>query len=686
MIISAKINFFLKHFLFLSILISLESFSFKPNDFNKKDNSVLCDSGNIKTSILNYEKALENHRQTKDLEGIAAAMCGLGKVYSDKGDFENALEYFLKSLTIEKELNNHKNIADLYEKIAGVYNRSGNSRKALENFEKALKIYSKLENREEIANAFNHIGLIYSNWEKYEKALNYFHKSLEIKEILGNKIGVANCYNNMAYIYYRWGDFTQALEYNMKSLKIYEQLNNERKKTDVINNIGLIYIETKEYDNALKFILKSLELEKKLNNKLGVAKSYNNIGLIYHKQGNLQKAYTYYIDALAITEEMGDMEQLAIGYSNIGTIYLHNNKVKKALYYLEKSTEIAKTGNYKRTLMYNYRSFSSAYAILNDNKKAFSYYKIYVAEKDSVFNKEKHKQINELKILYETEKKEQEIILLNTENNIDKIKLKTQKKEIVILAAGFIIILFLLILTFIYSTKRNIAYNDLVSKNVEIVNSEKKLRSAKKQSEILVKEKNIYLIALHEKLNNKVTSIFKYIDLIPSLEISNNGNPNYKKLIKKECDILSSEINNIPEISKTNTYQIPTNDKYINSPISENQRQEILEGIEDLIENKKVFLDKDISLEKMANYLKTNKKYISQIINENYDQNVSNFINEYRIKEARRLLSDPAYKNITIEGIATTVGFNSKSAFNISFKKITGITPSFYQKSLSTTT
>ncbi len=130
MIISAKKYFFLKLFLFLSILISLESFSFKPNDFNKKDNSVLCDSGNIKTTILNYEKALDNYRQTKDLEGIASAMCGLGKIYSDKGDFENALEYFLNSLAIEKELDNNKNIANLYEKLAGVYNRSGNSRKA----------------------------------------------------------------------------------------------------------------------------------------------------------------------------------------------------------------------------------------------------------------------------------------------------------------------------------------------------------------------------------------------------------------------------------------------------------------------------------------------------------------------------------------------------------------------------
>ena len=682
MMISSKNSFLLKLILPLLVFFSLESFSYKNIVFTNESDSLLIDSGIINKSILDYEQALENSKQIDDLKGIATALRSLGKMYSDKGEYENALEYLLNSISIEKDLHNEKEIAEIYTLLANVYNKSGNSRKALENYKKSLTLYEKLDIKEKIASTFNYIGLIYSNWEDYEKSLVYFQKSLDIKESTGNKTGVANCYNNMAYIYYRWGDYEQALEYNHRSLSIYEELNIEKKKSDVLNNIGLIYIETKKYDKSLEFIIKSLEIEKKLNHKLGIAKSYNNIGLIYHKEGNLRKAFKYYKDALIITEDIGDTEQLAIGYSNIGTIYLHNNDISEALKYLEKSNTIALKGNYKRTLMYNYRSFSSAYSMLNDDKKAFEYYKIFVAEKDSVFNKEKHKQINELKILYETEKKEQEINLLNTENKLDKIKLKTQKKELILLATGFFIILILLILNFIHNSKIKRAYNDLVSKNVEIAKREKELQEAKKQSKNLAKGEITYQKELQDKVNQKVTRILTYLFELSSNDTHAKKKPDYVQLIEDECNLIASELNHIPSISDSIKEKNSVNDKYINSPISEDQKQELLDGIVDLMENKKVFLDKDLSLEKMANYLDTNRKYISQIINEKYDQNVSNFINEYRIKEARQLLSDSEYKKLTIEGIATTVGFNSKSAFNISFKKITGITPSFYQKSV----
>jgi tetratricopeptide (TPR) repeat protein/AraC-like DNA-binding protein len=627
-----------------------------------------------------YIAILDSSLQTNNKKDLAITLSKLGKICSEKGKYEKALEHLLKSITIEKELNNETRIAENYNLLANVYNKSGNSNKALENYEKSLHIYQKLDSVKDISKTLNHIGLIYSNWEKYEKSLKYFQKSLEIKESSDDKSGMANCYNNIAYIYYRWGNFDHALEYNIKSLEIYQELELEIKISYALNNIGLIYVATKQYEEALGYILKSLEIEKKLNNNSGIAKSLNNIGLIYHKQGKLKLAFRYYKEALVINEKHADKEQLAIGYSNIGTIYLHNNNIKEALKYLEKSTKIAEQGNYKRTLVYNYKSFSNAYSILDDNKKALDYYKKYVTEKDSVFNKEKHKQIHELKILYETEKKEQEINLLNTENKLDKIKLRTQKKELILLGAGFFIILFLLILTFVHSTKRKIAYNDLVARNVEIAKSEKALSIVKKQSENFAKEERSSLASLHEKLNNKVENIIVKVETLSDKKTQEEIEQEHRKNIITECKNLSSDINNLLALSVEN--RIETNNKYSNSPISENQKQELLNGIIDLMENKKLFLDTDINLEKIANHLNSNKKYISQIINEKYDQNVSNFINEYRIKEARQLLSDSEYKKLTIEGIATSVGFNSKSAFNISFKKITGITPSFYQKSV----
>ncbi|MBN2669004.1 MAG: AraC family transcriptional regulator [Bacteroidales bacterium] len=69
------------------------------------------------------------------------------------------------------------------------------------------------------------------------------------------------------------------------------------------------------------------------------------------------------------------------------------------------------------------------------------------------------------------------------------------------------------------------------------------------------------------------------------------------------------------------------------------------------------------------------------MINETYDQNFNNYINSFRIKEARHLLTSKSYNNYSLEGIADMCGFNSMVSFNSAFKKFTGITPSYFQKS-----
>jgi AraC-like DNA-binding protein len=74
-------------------------------------------------------------------------------------------------------------------------------------------------------------------------------------------------------------------------------------------------------------------------------------------------------------------------------------------------------------------------------------------------------------------------------------------------------------------------------------------------------------------------------------------------------------------------------------------------------------------------------KYVSQVINEYYEQNFNNFLNSFRIKEACKRMRDlDNYGNYTIEAISESVGFKSRSTFVTSFKRITGLTPSQYQR------
>jgi len=116
--------------------------------------------------------------------------------------------------------------------------------------------------------------------------------------------------------------------------------------------------------------------------------------------------------------------------------------------------------------------------------------------------------------------------------------------------------------------------------------------------------------------------------------------------------------------------------------LSESTRNDIWLRLNHLMENEKCFLDKDISQHELALRLGTNTNYLSKVVNELTGDNFNAFVNKYRIEEACRLLAGSGRLHMSIEGIALTVGFNSKSAFNTAFKKFRGMTPKeFYERS-----
>ena len=94
----------------------------------------------------------------------------------------------------------------------------------------------------------------------------------------------------------------------------------------------------------------------------------------------------------------------------------------------------------------------------------------------------------------------------------------------------------------------------------------------------------------------------------------------------------------------------------------------------------KPYLDGDITLQKLAKALGISPHHLSQTINEHLKQNFFDFINTYRIEEAKRMLLDPAKKHYSILAVSEEVGFNSKSAFNTAFKKQVKMTPSEFRK------
>lgn len=92
------------------------------------------------------------------------------------------------------------------------------------------------------------------------------------------------------------------------------------------------------------------------------------------------------------------------------------------------------------------------------------------------------------------------------------------------------------------------------------------------------------------------------------------------------------------------------------------------------------YLNPELTIQDLASQLDIDVRELSLLINHYLNQNFYDFINQYRIDKATQILKNPEQQKLTILEILYQIGFNSKSSFNTSFKKRTGLTPTEYRK------
>ena len=137
----------------------------------------------------------------------------------------------------------------------------------------------------------------------------------------------------------------------------------------------------------------------------------------------------------------------------------------------------------------------------------------------------------------------------------------------------------------------------------------------------------------------------------------------------------------IQELLSLEQEQIKQGEKYKSSPMDDPAKDELLLRVYAAMESHQAVYEEGFTLDQLAQLVGANPNYVSQVINEKKGCNFNSFINEYRVKEACRRLSDPETRGTyTVEAIGQSVGFKSRTNFTAIFKRFTGMTPAAYQR------
>ncbi|MDR2003915.1 MAG: helix-turn-helix domain-containing protein [Prevotella sp.] len=155
----------------------------------------------------------------------------------------------------------------------------------------------------------------------------------------------------------------------------------------------------------------------------------------------------------------------------------------------------------------------------------------------------------------------------------------------------------------------------------------------------------------------------------------------YRQLVRKSqqwAGVISTD--EVDEVTKTEereefnqTEEIDITKKPDSADIS------IMVCIDRLMYEEKLYLKSDVTLETLSGELGIDRRQISAAINKCTKKHFSTYINEFRIKEAVRIMSNPAYDNLSIDGIALESGFNERTTFHRFFKKYIGVTPGVFR-------
>ena len=162
---------------------------------------------------------------------------------------------------------------------------------------------------------------------------------------------------------------------------------------------------------------------------------------------------------------------------------------------------------------------------------------------------------------------------------------------------------------------------------------------------------------------------------------SNIKQRNYiRHLYEKNVQLLDVKVADTVPAAQAEGEQEENAPKY-QGLLDQESKDRLFNQIKRVMDDMSIICKPDFSLQQLADQVGSNYKYVSQVLNECYGKSFKQVLNEQRVREACRMFNDTErYGNLTIEAIAANLGFNSRSNFTVTFKRITGISPSDFLK------
>jgi AraC-like DNA-binding protein len=533
------------------------------------------------------------------------------------------------------------------------------------------------------------INKLFDLYYQYRKvdisvALTYLQQAQSLAYNFNYPDKVALIQYHKGYLYRLQGNYHLAIRSYLASLNYYTSVSDEYQVAWLLIDIGnLYYVQSDKLLLAKEHFEKARQMFFKMKDAQGYALAENNIGMTLLKMNRWQEALPRFFSSIQSSEQIKDTDEKVLSLYYIAEAYQQGGKLDSALKYIQYSFKICLEKNMTERIAFGYEHWASLDTSKANYEQAVKHYELAYGKYQELNDPLNSSLVlNKISALYGKMRQYEKAISysIRANNMAAEHNLISASQEILPLLSSF------------YAEKKDYQNAFLYLKQYQKLNesnavsSLKKIQTEyetdirfqeaalfKKQKEL--KDAQIYaqqILIIFTITGSIVFLVLFIFILIRSRQLKKSYEMLFKhaqERVRKEKEI--QEMKEMKEIKEN-----PKKEKYAGSLLSEESNQILYTNLLELMEQEKIYLNNKLTIDEVAKRLMTNRSYLSQMINDKFKTNFNNFINEYRVKEAQRLLLENNTNNYSIEGVSISVGFNSKSTFNAAFKKFTGIRPS----------
>lgn len=423
----------------------------------------------------------------------------------DYQDYDNDSSWLFaeEGFRLSKKANYKAGIGMAFMRFGALMNAKGNTDSALMYFRNALRIRKELKDYSGIGALCKQMAYVYRNLGRKDSSFYYMYEAQRYYDKTKDSVNIASVYVELANLNTTYQNYNASYTYLQKALPIFIKVNNDELLYQTYIEYGNLYFKQSKNTNALYYYIKADEVNTRLENPVYAASNDNYIGLCYDELEKDEEAIVYFKKSIRAYQSLSMPNEIALVNFNLGNLYIANNKSDSGIHYILISKRIAEEINDIYRLSRCLEILSDAYVQKGDYIKAYRYFVEHSNLADSILNLEKVKQIAEMNVLYETEKREQQIQLLDAQN-----KIKSTRNKLLITGSTLLLIS-IIVLVYFYIQRGKLARKkeEVAQQKIKALINEQEIKNYNAMIEGQEEERNRIASDLHDRLGSMLSTV-----------------------------------------------------------------------------------------------------------------------------------------------------------------------------------